>query len=548
MVTATARSGRFRTFGLGLLLITGLTVPLTQAGASEEEAPQAAPQSALSKVIPAPVSAEPAEGVTFELRPTSAISFDLRAPETREVADELAGTLRPSTGYPLPVVPAVPGIQPPGISLMLGDVDPKVGDEGYQLDATDQSVKIRAKRAEGLNNGVQSLRQLLPAKVEEKTAQAGPWTVPGGKILDYPRYPYRSAMLDVARHFWSVEEVEKYIDDVAKYKINYLHLHLTDDTGWRIAIDSWPNLTTIGGSTGVGGERPGFFTKDDYAHIVDYARKHFMTVVPEIEGPKHSNAARSSYAELNCDGIAPPLFEDITASPNGELCLSKEITYEFLDDVIREVAAMTPGPYLNIAGDEAFDVPAEDYKAYIARVEAIVAKYDKKLMGWQELAGATDPKGTTSQIWFPDDADQPAVIDAAKNGAKMIMSPVEHAYMDMKYDEFNPEYPVGHSWAGYTEVDDAYNWDPEKVIPGLPPEAITGVSATLFTELVFERKDIDILAFPRLPAIAEIGWSPESTHDWESFKNRLATHGPRWDITDVDFYRSPQIAWPPKVS
>lgn len=546
MAHSTAQGGRFRASFLALLLMLGLLVPLSQAGASEET--QEARQSPLAQVVPAPVSVEPAEDVTFELRPTSAISFDLRAPETREVAESLAATLRPSTGYPLPVVPAVPDIRLPGISLMLGDVDPKTGDEGYQLDATDKSVRINANRPEGLHNGVQSLRQLLPAKIEKKTVQQGPWTVPGGKILDYPRYPYRSALLDVARHFWSVEEVEKYIDDVAKYKINYLHLHLTDDTGWRIAINSWPDLTTIGGSTGVGGERPGFFTQEDYAHIVDYAQKRFMTVVPEIEGPKHSNAARSSYAELNCDGVAPPLFEDITASPNGELCLSKDITYEFLDDVIREVAEMTPGPYLNIAGDEAFDVPADVYADYITKVEAIVAKYGKKLMGWQELAGVTDPEGTTSQIWFPEDADQEAVVDAAKNGAKMVMSPVEHAYLDMKYDEDNPEYPVGHSWAGYTEVDDAYGWDPEKVIPGLPPESITGVSATLFTELVFDRKDVDALAFPRLPAIAEIGWSPPSTHDWDSFRTRLAAQGPRWDITDVDYYRSPQIAWPPKAS
>jgi hexosaminidase len=539
MVQSTTDRHRSGRLFLVLALFAGLVVPAAQPAVAAEETLSPA------RVIPAPVSVQPATGVKFELRPWSVLSYDLRLPRARQVAEDFAAQLRPATGFALPVVPSVPGLTPPGISLQLGGGE-QLGEEGYRLDIAADSVRIRANRAAGLFHGVQTVRQLLPAKAERTSVQPGPWELPGGSVTDYPRYGYRSAMLDVARHFWTVPEVRKYIDDIARYKINYLHLHLTDDQGWRLAITGWPRLTSVGGATGVGGERGGYFTQDDYRAIVAYADAHFMTVIPEIEGPSHANAARSSYAELNCDGVAPPVFTDIFGSPYSTLCLGKEITYRFLDDVIRQVAALTPGPYLNVGGDEAKDVPKEQYRTYLQRVQAIVAKYGKKLIGWQELAGSTDPARTTAQIWFPEEADQQAIADASKHGAKLIMSPAEHAYLDMKYDEDNPGYPVGQFWAGFVEVRDAYEWDPEQVIPGIDAKSVIGVSATLFTELVFERPDIDILAFPRLPAIAELGWSPASTHDWNSFRDRLAAQGPHWDLTGVGYYRSPQIAWPPR--
>ncbi|GHG20925.1 MULTISPECIES: family 20 glycosylhydrolase [Amycolatopsis] len=539
MVQSTTDRRRFRGLFLVLALVAGLVVPAAQPAVAADGIPS------LARVVPAPVSVQPANGVTFELRPWSVLSYDPRLPRARQVADGFAAQLRPATGFPLPVVPAVPGLTPPGISLQLGGGE-QLGGEGYRLDIGADSVRIKANRAEGLYHGVQTVRQLLPAKAERTSVQPGPWPLPGGSVTDYPRYAYRSAMLDVARHFWTVPEVKKYIDDIARYKLNYLHLHLTDDQGWRLAINGWPRLTSVGGATGVGGERGGYFTQDDYRAIVAYADAHFMTVIPEIEGPSHANAARSSYAELNCDGVAPPVFTDIYGSPYSTLCLGKEITYRFLDDVIRQVAALTPGPYLNIGGDEAKDVPKDQYRAYVQRVQAIVAKYGKKLIGWQELTGSADPARTTAQIWFPEEADSPAIADASRHGAKLIMSPAEHAYLDMKYDEDNPGYPVGQFWAGFIEVRDAYEWDPETVIPGIDVRSVIGVSAPLFTELVFERPDVDVLAFPRLPAIAELGWSPAAAHDWNSFRDRLAAQGPHWDLTGVGYYRSPQIDWPPR--
>lgn len=239
---------------------------------------------------------------------------------------------------------------------------------------------------------MQTLRQLLPAKVEKDTVQSGPWLVAGGAVTDSPRYGWRGAMLDVSRHFFTVDQVKRYIDQLALYKVNKLHLHLSDDQGWRLAIDSWPRLTTHGGSTQVGGGPGGFYTKDDYREIVRYATSRYLEVVPEIDMPGHTNAALASYADLNCDGVAPPLYTG-TDVGFSSLCVGKDRTYDFVDDVIRELAALTPGRYLHIGGDEAHSTSHEDYVTFMDRVQPIVAKYGKTVMGWHQLTGATPAKG-----------------------------------------------------------------------------------------------------------------------------------------------------------
>jgi len=524
---------------LAATLVASLAVPAAAAPTPP------APPIPLGQVVPAPVSVRANTAVGYNLTPTSVISYDLGDSATRQVAQWLAGQLRPSTGYPLPVVPAVPFVSLPGISLSVGGADPSWGSEGYRLAVDNGGVHIKANSANGVYDGVQTLLQLLPAKFAAKTVQRGPWPVAGGEIVDYPRYAYRSAMLDVARHFFTVAEVERYLDEISRYKINYLQLHLTDSQGWRIQIAGWPRLTSVGGSSGVsaGGVRAGYYTQADYQQIVRYAAARFITVIPEIEGPAHSNAALASYAELNCDGVAAPLYQGVGAGPRENLCLGKDITYTFLDDVIRQVAALTPGPYLGIGGDEAASVPAADYATYIHRVQAIVAKYGKKLLGWQETAAATDPANTLVGLWIPDPDDN-GLKAAAAAGAKLVMSPAFNAYMDMQYAENVPAVGVGANWAGYIEVQDAYNWDPDTIQDGVSGAEVAGVNAPLFTEFVHSSAEIDSLAFPRLPAIAEIGWSPAAPHDWNSFRTRLAAQAPYWDEAGVHFYRSPQIPWP----
>ena len=492
----------------------------------------------LSQVVPAPASVQPDTGQTYRLTRQTVIYAERGSAGAASVGRYLAGILRPSTGYPLPVVP---GWHRPtrGISLLLRGADPRVGAEGYQLNIDRRSVVVRANTPAGLFAGVQTLRQLLSAKVEAKGRQAGPWTVPGGHILDYPRFAHRGAMLDVARHFFSVQEVKRYIDEIAMYKVNRLHLHLADDQGWRIEISTWPRLATYGGSTEVGGGSGGYYTKRDYAELDAYARSRFITIVPEIDMPGHTNAALASYADLNCNGIAPPLYTG-TEVGFSSLCVGKEITYRFVEDVIRELAAMTPGEYLHIGGDEAHATPEPDYLTFMNRVLPIAARYGKKVAGWHEFLKATPPTSAVLQYWGTTDSD-PLVVAAAARGNKVLLSPANKIYLDMKYDRNTP---LGLDWAGYIEVADSYNWDPGSYLKGLAERSVLGVEAPLWSETLENIRDIEFMAFPRLPAVAELGWSPSATHSWEAFRRRLAAQGPRWTVMGVNFYRSPQIPWP----
>jgi len=488
----------------------------------------------MTRVIPTPVSVTPdRHGGEFRLTPDTDIHVDRGA---KGVGEYLADLLRPSTGYRLPVTDRRHG---PAISLELGKVPSRLGAEGYELDVDRRGVEIKARTARGLFAGVQTLRQLLPAQVESRERQRGPWTVAAGKIVDQPRFPYRGVHLDVARHFFTPDEVKRYIDQISLYKINNLHLHLADDQGWRIEIESWPRLATYGGSTEVGGGQGGYYTKEQYRDLVRYAADRQITIIPEIDMPGHTNAALASYAELNCDGVAPPLYTGIEVGFSS-LCIDKEITYQFVSDVLTELAELTPGEYLHLGGDEAHSTTEPDFLKFFQRVLPMVEGLGKKVAGWHEFLKATPATSALPQYWGTTDSNA-LVADAAARGNKILMSPANKAYLDMKYDENTP---LGLSWAGYIEVDVAYGWDPGNYLQNVPESAIMGVEAPLWSETLENSDHIEFMAFPRLPAIAELGWSPWSTHDWESFRTRLAEQAPRWVEMGVDFYRSPQIPWP----
>jgi hexosaminidase len=379
--------------------------------------------------------------------------------------------------------------------------------------------------------------------VEKDTRQPGPWTVPGGTVSDSPRYGHRGAMLDVSRHFFTVEQVKRYIDELALYKMNVLHLHLSDDQGWRIAIDSWPDLAAHGGQTQVGGGTGGYYTKDDYREIVAYAASRYLRVVPEIDMPGHTNAALSSYAELNCDGVAPPPYTG-TDVGFSSLCVGKELTYAFLDDVIRELAALTPGRYIHIGGDEAHSTSHEDYVTFMDRVQPLVAKYGKTVMAWHQLTGGHPAPGALVQYWGYDAtgaAEKAQVAAAAQNGTGVVLSPADRLYLDMKY---TADTPLGLSWAGLVEVRRSYDWDPASYLPGVPGSAVKGVEAPLWSETLQTSQEIEYMVFPRLPGVAELGWATAAGHDWDAYKVRLAAQAPRWDALGITYYRSPQVPWP----
>ncbi|MGV8857885.1 family 20 glycosylhydrolase [Rhodoglobus sp.] len=466
----------------------------------------------------------------------------------QRVAEYLAELLRPATGFRLPVATAATAAtaatpDSPTIELTVGDTAQPT--PGYLLSVTETRIELRADDAAQLFAGVQSLRQLLPHAIEHHTVQDVAWLVPCVDISDYPRFSYRGAMLDVARHFFDVTAVKRYLDRMALLKLNVLHLHLTDDQGWRIHIDSWPNLTGLGATTAVGGGVGGFYTKADYTEIVEYAASRYITVVPEIDVPGHTNAALSAYPELNCDDVAPAPYSGIEVGFSS-LCIEKELTYQFLDDVFREISELTPGRYLHLGGDESLATSDEDYLEFIQRATAIAASHGKTLIGWHEMGRSRDlPAGTVGQYWSyvtpRDDADK-RVASFIEQGGQIIMSPADAIYLDMKYAS---DEKLGLEWAdGPTTLHNAYNWDPAAITSGVTDEHILGIEAPLWTETIDNVRDLEYMVFPRIIAAAEIAWSPRSAHDWADFTRRLADWSPRLDAAEITYNRVNEVSWP----
>ncbi len=479
------------------------------------------PMIELGDVIPAPAEVWPDPGADFTVHSGTAVRTTAA---TAAIGEELAAVLRAATGYAIPV------------SETAGSIAFASGNgpaESYTLDIAPTDVTITAGDPAGAFAAVQTLRQLLPLRGQ------GDVTLPGGRIVDRPRFGYRGVMLDVARHFFTGDEVKAFVDAIVPFKINHLHLHLTDDQGWRLEIKSWPELTSVSGGsgTGVGGAGAGFYSQDEYADLVRYAAARFVTVVPEIDMPGHVNAAQVAYPELTADGAARPRTD--AAVGYSSLVAGRPETYVFVEDVIREVAALTPGPFLHIGGDEADATPPADYRTFVTKVLPLVARYGKRAIGWYEIAAVDLPETAVPQFWRIETASD-GVARAAVNGNKVIMSPADRVYLDMKYDlDSRP----GQSWAGYVEVQRAYDWDPADRLPGVGEEALLGVEAALWSETLRTLTDVQTMTFPRLPAVAEIAWSPRERREWESFRRRLAAHGQRWNAQGIAFHRSPQIDW-----
>jgi hexosaminidase len=437
-------------------------------------------------VIPRPVSVALVPSDTFHITEDTRITFlpgDGEAERIGRILASWIGNTVETTPEVVEVrpVPAGPSIGPaPGPSIHFNTRGPaSLGEEGYELTITPERVELTAAAGAGLFYGAQTIRQLLPAVVEYTAAYPQPLWMLAGRIVDAPRFAWRGTMLDVSRHFRPVDDVKRVIDLMVLYKLNRLHMHLADDQGWRIEIAGWPRLTEHGGSTQVGGGPGGFYTAAQYSEIVAYAAERFVTVVPEIDMPGHTNAALSAYPELNCDGVAPELYTG-TEVGFSSLCTDSEITYRFLDDVIREIAALTPGPYFHVGGDEARRTEDEDFVAFIERVQGIVQSHGKRMIGWDEVATTALAPESVVQLWrplWPDPgAPQPDSASAAtaavlqegatravEGGVTFILSPADRIYLDMKYDAGTP---IGLTWAAISDPRRAYDWEPTEVLGG----------------------------------------------------------------------------------
>src|SRR5215213_1603078 len=478
-------------------------------------------------LIPKPASfLQSAEA--FTILPSTKILIPNDHPEVTSIGDLLSAYLQEICGYKVLVSDDNPDQGTGNIQLTLGG-DPGLGEEAYELSITADSILLRAAYPAGLFYAIQTLRQLLPAHPSTTLS------LPAVSIRDTPRFHWRGAMLDVARHFFGVADVKHYIDLIAHYKMNRLHLHLSDDQGWRIEIKSWPRLTEVGGKTQVGGGLAGggHYTQEQYKEIVEYARSRYVVIVPEIDTPGHTNAALASYAELNSSEEAPALYEG-TEVGFSTLWINSEITYQFLDDVIRELAALTPTPYIHIGGDEARSTPDEDYRRFIKRFQEIVVSHGKTAVGWGEIGEAELLPGTIAQLWIDT-----GYKEAKNQGAKIILSPATKIYLDMKYD---PSTPIGLDWAALIPVKDAYDWEPSHFMDGLEEADILGLEAPLWTETVLTMKDIEYLTFPRLLGVAELAWSPKG-QNWEEYRQRLAAQGQFMEAMGINFYRSPDVDW-----
>lgn len=402
----------------------------------------------------------------------------------------------------------------------------------YSVIVNSHGIEINTSNEEGAFYALQTIKQLL---IHYNQKDLPNIELPYLVIEDEPKYQYRGAMLDVARHFFSINTVKGYIDHLAYYKFNKLHLHLTDDQGWRIEIKSWPNLTMIGGSTEVGGGDGGFYTQEQFSELVNYAKERFITIIPEIDMPGHTNAALASYDELNCDGNAPELYTGFEVGFSS-LCIEKELTYTFISDVINEVAELTEGKYIHIGGDESLVTTESDYKYFIERAEAIVTATGKKLIGWEEVSQVTTNTSSVIQFWKESEHLEKAV----ENGIQVIISPAEVSYLDMKY---NSNTDLGLTWAGLINTEKAYRWLPSDYVSQEHSHLIKGIEAPLWSETISNEDDIEFMVFPRLSGYAEIAWSTNTNNEWNEYRVRLANQKKYFEITNINYYQTPLIDW-----
>ena len=563
-------------FRAALLALSGAVALVVAAAPSAYAAPTAAAQSAVPQVVPKPVSAVGGVG-QFTLTTRSRIVAGSAA--AAPIAADLAAYLRPATGYPLPVVTGSP--RAGDITLRLGNPAALRADatgEGYLLEASPPGVVLTAATPHGLFDAVQTVRQLLPPWIESSAPEPGPWTIRSVRIVDYPRYAYRGVMLDIARHYQTPSAVMRLIDQASAYKVNTLHLHVSDDQGFRIVIDGFPNLTAIGaqGSVGTGGrtmDPGGFWTQADYRNVVAHATAHFMTVVPEVDSPGHNNAIiMSEYGDtanpllnghpedINCSANNPPMWNFSMDVGYSAMCPESENTWTIYTAIVDQLAAMSTSRYYHLGGDE---VPPSllsqaRYASFINTEAPIVHAQGKTVMGWAEVAGAgTNPgAGSVAEYWNPASGSDPDTItahEAVAKDMKLVMAPASHAYLDQKYlagPAGTVPPTLGLSWACNKgcDVEQFYNWDPGSYVTGVGDQNVIGLEGAMWGETVVNLSNVDYMVFPRLIALAEVGWSPKversaTSPAYQDFLTRLAAQGARLTLAGTNFYPTPEVPW-----
>lgn len=521
-------------------------------------------QDSSINLIPRPAELQRNNG-SFQLTSSSTISFNNA--ECGYIAVLFAKKLNVPTGFAIKTKQNTSG----SIQLNLNKVPvEKIGKEGYTLVSSPKGVVITANEPAGLYYGLQTLMQLLPKEVESKTAVKIKWTVPAVQITDYPRFVWRGIMFDVSRNFFTKEEVMQYIDQISRFKYNTLHLHLTDDNGWRIEIKSLPKLTQVGAwrvhRAGHFGDRSdpkpgeaatdgGFYTQEEMKEIIKYAQERYVTIIPEVDIPGHSMAAIASYPELSCsknpDTRVNPgtpfadwygngtfkMLVDNTLNP------SDEKVYEFLDKVFTEIAVLFPNPYIHVGGDECYkgfwlEDPGcqalmrklnirhiEDLQGYFMnRVESILKAKGKRLLGWDEiLEGGISPDATLMS-W----RSLKGGMEASQLGHDVVMTPKQYAYIDYQQGDETIEPPL---YAGL-RMNTCYSFEP--VPEGAVEKHILGGQGNLWTEQVPTFRHAEYMTWPRGWALAEVFWSPKESRNWTDFVKRAEKQFDREELAGIN--------------
>jgi hexosaminidase len=502
-------------------------------------------------LIPKPLKVTAHEG-HFDLTAKTKIVIPPGSEELRTIAEGLSVKLRRTTGYEIQVVVSSELKQVEGCILLTNDVNNKrLGKEGYELSVSASTIRIAAATPAGLFYGVQTLYQLMPAEIEGSEKAVGVnWTVPCVTIEDSPRFRWRGMHLDVGRHFAPKEFIKKYIDMLAMYKLNTFHWHLTEDQGWRIEIKKYPRLMEISSwrreTTGNQTPHWGYYTQEEIREVVEYAKKRFITIVPEIEMPGHSQAALAGYPELSCSG-GPHRVATEWGVFNDVYCAGNEKTFEFLENVLTEVMALFPGEYIHIGGDECPKarwknckrcqdrIVAEKLKDehelqsyFIRRIEKFLNSKGKRIVGWDEiLEGGLAPNATVMS-WRGIEGG----IKAAKSGHDVVMSPTSNCYFDYSQGKFGEPKAIG----AYLPIEKVYSYEP--VPTELSKEEalhILGAQGNVWTEYMPDSRQVEYMLMPRMCALSEVVWSSEGQRDFHEFSLRLESHYDRLAKGDVNF-------------
>ncbi|HMB93780.1 MAG TPA: family 20 glycosylhydrolase [Rhodothermales bacterium] len=539
---------------LGMLLIGLLAAPSCDRPV-EEPVPTMDTTASLG-LIPQPQQVHVGEGTFDPDEDTQIVLSDPTDPALRALADLHATWLRDATGLLLPISDALPGTDNT-IAFVLPERMPEERDESYQLEVSPETVTLSATHPAGLFYAAQTLRQLFPGEGEARSIQAA-------TIEDAPRFVYRGMHLDVGRHFFPVDFIKKYIDLLAMYKMNTFHWHLTEDQGWRIEIKKYPKLTEVGAYrketiveknfnpyVGDGERYGGFYTQDEVREVVAYAQERYVTVIPEIEMPGHSTAAVAAYPELGCTGEQVEVTTRWGVFPD-IYCPSEE-TFAFLEDVLTEVMDLFPSRYIHIGGDEAPKTQWEESPVaqeviqregladehelqsyFIRRIEQFLLEHDRRLIGWDEiLEGGLAPEATVMS-W----RGMAGGVEAARQGHDVIMTPNSHVYLDhYQGDPDHEPLAIG----GFSPLEKVYAFEPvPEDLNAEEARHVLGTQGNVWTEYMKTTDHVEYMVFPRLLALAEVGWSPKDARDWDSFVQRLQPHFQRLDALNVN-YRVPAI-------